>query len=118
MTHPHKHPNRKKFGVPIATAYYWELLPQSSKFMFEREHKLEVRDPLQIEICAPRSIEERFVAFPKVPTLYQVANAAFPKKWIWRRSKRQNWTEDELRNMEFEEVREKAGWWQIFGGGR
>ncbi len=118
MTDPHRHPNRLKFGVPIATTYYWELLPKSSKFMFERDHKLEVPDPLKITICEPRSTKERFVEFPKVATLYQIANAAFPKKWIWRHSKKQNWTEEELKNLEIEEVRGKPGWWELFGSGR
>ena len=118
VKHPHYHPNRLKFGVPIATAYYWELLHKSSKFMFERLHKLEVSDPLQITICEPRSNKEKYVDFPKVPTLYQIANVAFPKKWIWRRSQKQNWTEDELKNIEFQEVLEKPGWWQLYGRGR
>jgi hypothetical protein len=117
VTHPHHHPNRLKFGFPIATAYYWQLLPRSSKFMLEREYKLDVPDPLQITICEPEGSKEKFVDFPKVPTLYQIANAAFPRKWIWRHSKKQNWTEEQLKDIEIEEVRGKPGWWQIFGVG-
>jgi hypothetical protein len=93
-------------------------LPSSSKFVFEREHKVDVSDPLQITIGAPRNTKDRVVDFPKVPTLYQVANVAFPRKWIWRRSRRRDWTEEQLKNVELDEVRHKRGWWANYGPGR
>lgn len=107
VLHPKRHPNRIKFGLPVATAYYWQLLPSSSKFIYERDHKIEVADPLQVTICPPRVHTERFVSFPSVPTLYQVASAAFPKKWIWRKSVKQDWTEESLKQIELEEVQER-----------
>jgi hypothetical protein len=112
VTHPKKHDNIYKIGHPVATAYYWELQKNACKFMYEKEHKTEVADPSQITICSPVSTKERFIEFPEVPTLYQIAKAAFPHKWIWRKSANKEWTEDDLKAIELEEVKKlKNGWY-------
>jgi len=116
VTHPKKHNNIYKIGHPVATAYYWELQKNASKFMYENEHKTEVADPSQITICSPVSTKEGFVEFPKIPTLYQIARVAFPHKWIWRKSTNKEWTEDDLKAIELEEVKKlKKGWFSMFG---
>jgi hypothetical protein len=103
-------------GQPVATAYYWELQKNASKFMYEKDHQTEVADPSQITICSPVSTKERFVEFPDVPTLYHIAKAAFPYKWIWRKSTNNEWTEDDLRSIELEEVKKlKKGWSSLYG---
>lgn len=111
-----KHRNIYRLGLPIATAYYWELQSKASKFMYEKDHKVEVEDPSQITICEPACSKEKVVEFPEVPTLYQIATAAFPYKWIWRKSVNQSWTEEELKKIELDEVKnQKNGWYQIYG---
>lgn len=116
VTHPKKHSNIFKVGQPIATAYYWELQKNASKFMYEEEHKTEVKDPSKITICGPEETKEKYVEFPNVPTLYQIAKAAFPHKWIWRKSVTQDWTEEDLKAIELEEVKSlKNGWYNLYG---
>ncbi|MEO1595639.1 MAG: hypothetical protein AAFS02_10405 [Pseudomonadota bacterium] len=115
VSDPHRHDNVRKVGMPIATVLYWELQSNSSKFMYEDDHQTEVRDPSQITLCAPQCDKTRFVEFPDVPTLYQIAKAAFPPKWIWRKSPANEWTEEELRAIEFDEVRAtKTGWYRQY----
>jgi hypothetical protein len=112
----HNHPNRLPFGTPIATAYYWQLLPNSSKFIFERDHKVDVLNPLQITICEARSRKERVFNYRKdIPTLYKIARAAFPTKWILRKSVKQDWTEDQLNALEHDEVKGSPIWSRLFG---
>lgn len=109
-------PNVRKIGAPIATVYYWELQESSSKFMYEQEHNIEVRDPSQIVICEPVCSKPKYVEFPDVPTLYQVAKATFPHKWIWRRSETGEWTEEQLKNIEIKEAKStNSGWYRRYG---
>lgn len=112
-----KHINVIKFGMPIATAYYWELMHNSSKFMYEKDHKVEVNDPSQITISGPICTEDKFVEFPDVPTLYQIAVAAFPHKWILRKSTSNEWTEETLKAIELDEVKGYGnnGWYKLYG---
>ncbi|MBN23850.1 MAG: hypothetical protein CL578_02240 [Alteromonadaceae bacterium] len=111
ITNPKKHSNIHKLGLPIARAYFWELQKNSSKFMYEMEHQTEVKDPSQIKICEPDEIKEKFVEFPNVPSLYQIANAAFPRKWIWRKTPEKLWTEEELKLIELDEVASQGNGW-------
>lgn len=109
------HPNRIPLGLPIATAYYWQLLPNSSKFIYEREHNVDVADPLQVLICEPRTRNSTHFAYRKdIPTLYKIARAAFPTRWIMRKSVRQDWTEEQLNAIEHEEIRALGRWHALF----
>lgn len=109
------HSNRIEIGAHFATALYWQLLPNSSCFILEKEHQPFVSAPTEVVICPPQNSRPKKMDFPKVPTLYQVARAAFPKKWIWRRSESKRWTEEELMAIELDEVRHKPGWWRRHG---
>ena len=87
--------------------------------MYEREflenQSSKVSDPSEITLEQPESKAPRFVEFPRVPTLYQIANAAFPYKWIWRRSDDHSWTEEELKNIELDEVKGlRSGWYNRY----
>ena len=107
-----RHHNRIEVGQLVATALYWQLIPKSSCFVFAKDHRTEVADPLNILVCEPQHPKTKKVGFPDVPTLYQIAHAAFPRKWIWRKSEQNEWTEESLKAIEFEEVRNKPGWWE------
>lgn len=110
-----RHPNRIDVGIHFATALYWQLLPRSCCFSLAREHQSLVESPTEVVVCPPQGQRSKRVDFPKVPTLYQIARAAFPRKWIWRRSEAREWTEQQLMDMELEEVRHKPGWWKQHG---
>ena len=111
-----KHPNRIKFGVPISTIMYWEFLPKSSALMLESEHDVQVKYAEQVKVEYPQCEKIKVVNFPDVPSLYQIANAAFPKKWILRKSVEKEWTEEDLKKMELEEVKKSQnGWWRRNG---
>lgn len=109
------HPNRIEFGTPLATIKYWEFLPKSSVLMLEEEHKVQVKNSEQLFIEQPHCTKRKYVNFPDVPSLYQIANAAFPLKWILRKAPNNQWTEDMLKEIELEEVRGRNnGWWQRY----
>lgn len=110
-----KHSNRIEVGSHFATALYWQLLPRSSCFLLADDHKAAVINPTEVVICPPQTKRTKKIDFPKVPTLYQISRAAFPKKWIWRKSEIRSWTEEELMAIELDEVRHKPGWWHRHG---
>ena len=114
IVEPNKHPNRCLYGMPLATAYFWRHLPLSSKLIPENEYTCKVQDADEIEISGPRQDRKRVVEFPKVPTLYQIANATFPLKWVKRKG---DWTEEELMEIEIEESK-GTPWWYRHGPGR
>jgi hypothetical protein len=97
---------------------YWQLVPKSSCFLLETEHRNSVGSPTEVAVGPPQDEHAKKVEFPKVPTLYQIARVAFPRKWIWRKSEDKQWTEEELMAIELEEVRGKPGWWTAHGPGR
>ena len=112
-----RHPNQIVVGAHFATALYWKLLPRSCCFLLAREHHSLVRSPTEIALCPPQGKRTKYIDFPKVPTLYQIARAAFPKKWVWRKSETREWTEEGLMAIELDEVRHKPGWWRRHGPG-
>lgn len=110
------HSNVIKFGLPIATIMYWEFLPKSSALMLESEHNVQVKSAEQVTVDFPQCEKSKVVKFPDVPNLYQIANAAFPKRWIMRKAEDQKWTEEDLKKIELDEVKSaKLGWWNRHG---
>jgi len=112
-----KHPNRLEFGIPVARIFYWDFMPKSSVLMLEKEHVVEVENSEQVSVEKPSCQRKMFVEFPDVPTLYQIANATFPLKWILRKPESKEWTEEQLKAIEIKEVKEspKKGWWATYG---
>lgn len=106
-----RHPNVIRFAEPLATVKYWQFLPESCKLMMEKSYEVEVKDSQSVTIGPPQSLRKKFVHRPDVPTLYQVANAAFPRKWIWRKSTQGAWTEEDLKKIELDEAKKKLGRW-------
>ncbi|MCG9699514.1 hypothetical protein L1D19_05130 [Vibrio natriegens] len=110
------HPNRVEFGIPLATIKFWEFLPQSSVLMLENDHTVQVENSEQLTVEPPICNKRKYVKFPDVPTLYQIANAAFPLKWILRKSSDNCWTEEMLKRIELDEVKNaNNGWWRKHG---
>jgi hypothetical protein len=111
-----RHSNRIEIGVHFANALYWKLLPKSSCFLSESAHCNDVDSPTEVVVCQPTTSKPKKFDFPKVPTLYQISKAAFPKKWIWRKAINKEWTEAELMALELDEVRQKpGGWFERYG---
>lgn len=106
-----RHPNRVEIRKHFATAIYWQLMPKSSCFVLSKDYKTSVANATEILVCPPQVERRKKVEFPHVPTLYQIAKAAFPKKWVWRKSLQKAWTEEELMAIELDEVRGRPGWW-------
>jgi hypothetical protein len=107
------HPNVVKFNTPLTSIHYWKLLPKSAMIVNENSYKNEVDDPQEIIVKEPDNYHKYYVAMPDVPTLYQISNVAFPLRWIKRKG---DWTEEELKEIEWEEAKDTA-WWFNYGPG-
>jgi hypothetical protein len=76
--------------------------------MYEDEYVREVEDPDEITVIRAKRTKRRAVEFPKtVPTLYQIARATFPEKWIKRKGE---WSEEDLMQIELEDARRSPFW--------
>lgn len=107
--------NILKFNTPICCLKFWKPLENSGLLLREDEYNQEVKEPNEIEIAPAENLHRYHVELQKdQPTLYQLAVAAFPLKWIQRKG---NWTMDELINIEFEEAKHSA-WWYTHGPGK
>lgn len=103
----HKRANVHECYVPLAAIHYWKPLSQSSIVIAADKYKLEVADPDECEIRPPENEHQYVAPGPAKPTLYQLSNLAFPLKWI-KRPGNGEWTEEQLRQIEEDEVRESA----------
>lgn len=108
-------PNQVQVSSHFATVSYWKLMRGESRFLAQSAHTEPLDDPTEVTIAAPARIRSGTTDFPKVPTLYRIARAAFPRRWAFRKSPRQEWTEADLMAIELDEVRNKPGWWDIHG---
>ena len=111
------HPNIIKIGAPIASFKFYQLLPNSSLIIKDSEYRPEVTDDAMLEIipCDSKLKDRPYWGVPRHPSLYQLARVAFPKKWI--NTKHQNFTKEELMEIELGEAEESA-WWFLHGPGR
>lgn len=98
----HEHRNYILYNKPIATVEYWKLLTKSCRMLPECKHIIEVEDPGEIKVSLPKTTKCSYLGKPETPTLYQISNAAFPTKWIKRKTE---FTEEELIKMEEEEIK-------------
>lgn len=110
------HPNIIHLGLPLAEFHYWEMLPMSSVVIKDKDYIPEVEDDSEMTIHLPReSLKDRPYWNAKYPTLYQLANVAFPYEWV--NKKRNGYTKEELMEIELGEA-EYTDWWFIHGPGR
>jgi hypothetical protein len=105
-------PNEIRLHDPIGAYNYWRLVPRTSWMIPENRYRNQVGDHTEVtrtEIGKPRLYERK--NFPRVPSLYQISNAAFPLKW----AKRQGdcWTDEELLELEQEEELISNWIWRI-----
>lgn len=107
--------NKVRFNTPICCVKFWKPLQNSGLLLRESEYVQEVEDPNDIQITAAENLREYYVEIPKEqPSLYQLAVAAFPLKWIQRKG---DWTIEELKSIEFDEAKDSA-WWYTHGPGQ
>lgn len=112
------HPNILKVGTPVATLEFWQLLPQYSVIIKDKDYRPEVIDNTDIVVKPPDSslIERPYWTFKEnYPTLYQLSNIAFPYKWI--NKKNNKYSRKELMKLELGEA-EGTAWWFVHGPGR
>lgn len=111
------HINRIPINIPLFRLLYWNLEPQSSLVYSEAEvqklPKVEHPDRVAFEELH-ETIRMPLPAREEHPTLYALANVAFPLKWIDRQGP---WTREELEQAELEEA-EGSAWWYQYGPGR
>lgn len=103
--------NEVELKVPLGSFEYWKLLPESSYMIREENYKNQVKDPSdvrRVDIGKPRLFESKGLR-KDVVSLYQLANAAFPLKWVDRKTE---WTREELRAIELREAENSVWWFQ------
>ncbi len=106
--------NLIKLNVPVCCIKFWKQLNSDTVLVEEKDYEIEVQDPSDIELCQAENLRKYHIDKPDKPTLYQLAVAAFPLKWIHRKG---DWTVEELKALEFDEARE-TGWWYTYGPGQ
>lgn len=102
--------NEWELREPLGSFFYWRLVPSDAFQVRESKYVLEVPDATVVrreDIQCPRNFRKE--NYPRVPSLYQVSNVAFPLKWIPRGD---DPTESELLATEEDERREGAWWYR------
>lgn len=110
------HPNIIHIGVLLAELHYWEMLPMSSVVIKDKDYVPEVEDDSEVIVNPPREslIDRPYWSATEYPTLYQLANVAFPYKWVNKPV--DGYTREELIKMELGEA-EYSDWWFRHGPG-
>jgi hypothetical protein len=106
--------NELYLNEPLGSIQYWKFLPDSEYMEVESKYQCEVKDPLEMRILKVERPHAYPIRFPRIPSLYQIANVAFPLRWIDRKGE---WTEGDLLALEWEEAKNTA-WWFKYGPGR
>lgn len=106
--------NVLKFNIAVCCIKYWKRLEKSGVILKENEYKQEVDEPSEIVLSDAENLHQYHVELPDLPTLYQLAMAAFPLKWIHRKG---DWTMEDLKKLEFEEAKESP-WYYTYGPGK
>jgi hypothetical protein len=110
------HINLIPIHIPLFRLSYWKLESESSLLYTESEYqKLPKADHLDRVTFEPL---EQTIRLPmprreETPTLYTLANIAFPLRWIDRKGP---WTRDELEQIELDEA-DGSAWWYEYGPG-
>jgi hypothetical protein len=101
---PAPHDNLVKLNIPVASIQYWK---EYLGVYWEKEsaHVNEVPEPYAIEVTPANDIKPGYVAPPSGPSLYRIANAVFPLKWVKRKGP---WTTEELMAIEEQEYSARA----------
>ncbi len=112
-----EHPNIIKLGSYIGTLDYWELLPESSWLIKDANYKPDVENDSEVTINLVDDIKDRpYWSYDDIyPSLYQLANVAFPYKWV--KKQHSKYTLDELLDIELGEAEESAWWFRHGPGG-
>ncbi|WP_294612630.1 hypothetical protein [uncultured Bacteroides sp.] len=95
--------------IPLVSMTFWKHLPESTVIVPQDEYVKEVEDPDEIGYVplAPVPFDKHF-DMELSPSLYRIANAAFPFKWVNRKGS--EWSKEELMKLEEEDYKE----WHIF----
>jgi hypothetical protein len=102
--------NEWELREPLGGFSYWKLMPSDAFQVHEDTYLPEVPDATVVTRSAienPKTFRKE--NYPRVPSLYQLSNVAFPLKWIARND---DWTEADLLGVEEEERRERAWWFK------
>jgi hypothetical protein len=108
----HSHPNKHILKQPAFSMLVWESFNDSVWFVENNEYENKVVDSADVEIV-PLTDRQSFIPIPEysyqnIPTLYQIANSAFP---LSRVKQREEWTREQLVELE---TKESAKTWSVF----
>lgn len=88
----------------IGSIEYWKNIPRSIVIVPEDKYQQEVEAPEDINIILSNlKATDKYLPKDLSPSLYRIANAAFPLKWIHRKT---DWTKEELMKLEEEDYKE------------
>jgi hypothetical protein len=105
-----RHINKIVLKMPAFSFVAWEQVDNSIWEIPESEYKNEVIDQSKIEIEPIKDTSDCYIPIPEysydnIPTLYQIANSAFPLKW---QKKSSDWTKEDLRKLDEKEGNKQA----------
>ena len=100
--------NLIKVMQPLFAVQVWQL-NQSLAVKWRGEEFRTVDDPFVTAVVPPVLSVTPALDFVARPSLYQLANAAFPTRWVKRKGR---WTEEDLRKSELDEAQDSAWFWQ------
>lgn len=95
--------------LPLVSMTFWKHLPESTVILPQDKYVKEIEDPDEIVYTPlPMVPSDKYFDMELSPSLYRIANAAFPFKWVNRKGG--EWSKGELMKLEEEDYKE----WHIF----
>lgn len=99
--------NFLKIGRLIESIYYWEQILDSVTIVSQENYIPQVKHPDELKIKMWNKAVNQYMRYDLKPSLYQLANAAFPLKWVNRKTK--EWQREELLKLEEEDYKTRFG---------
>lgn len=88
----------------LGSLVFWKNLPKSIIIVPQDKYVCEVEDTDEIKFIPPTSsLTNKYLPLELSPSLYKIANAAFPFKWVNRKTE---WTKEELIKLEEEDYKD------------
>jgi|GEM_PF-4859306 len=103
-----KHVNIVKYGECLGSVYVDNPLPGAGKLLLESKYTGSEYEDIRFSEDSGGDVMTHHTELPpKIPTLYHIARAAFPRRWIMSKHAKQKWTDEELMKLEIEEFQER-----------
>lgn len=77
-----RHPNIIRLDLPLVSLVFWKQVPDTLLKAKEKDYKLEVDDPFEVQIEDLTESKRLPAKIPPKPSLYDISETVFPrKKW-------------------------------------